>query len=457
METNASLEARRGTRPAATSSRMSRRRWLAASLGAGFAALGCRAGVAGQATPFPSPVSGSRDWQAERWVGGWAAAPHRPTAGFGDQFPSQILELDDQTVRQIVRASIGGEQVRVRLANTFGTKPLAIGAAHIALRDAEERIDPASDRELTFSGAPSVTIPPGALVLSDPVDLATPPLAELAVSLYFPQPTTTDTVHGFALQTNYVSASGDFTAATAVPVDSTTQSWVFLTGVDVAVAAPTGAIVALGDSITDGTGSTPETNRRWPDLLAKRLVADTHAPLAVLNEGIGGNRLLHDPPPGFEFAGPNALARFDRDVLAQSGVTHLIVFEGINDIGMPAIADVPAEAVSADDLIVGLTQLVERAHERGIVALGATITPFEGAVYYSAKSEATRQAVNGWIRTSAVFDGVIDFDAVVRDPARPTQLLAAYDSGDHLHINDVGYQAMADGIDLSLFDMAGRD
>jgi lysophospholipase L1-like esterase len=345
----------------------------------------------------------------------------------------------------------------VRLANTFGTKPLVIGAAHIALRDADERIDPPSDQALTFSGKPSVTIPPGVLVLSDRVDLAIPPLAELAVSLYFPQATTTDTVHGFALQTNYVSRKGDFTAATALPVDSMMQSWVFLTGVDVAVTAPTGAIVALGDSITDGTGSTPDTNHRWPDLLAERLVAGAHVPLAVLNKGIGGNRLLHDPPPGFEFAGPSALARFDRDVLAQAGVTHLIVFEGINDIGMPALADVPAEVVSADDLIVALSQLAERAHERGIVALGATITPFKGAAYYSAKGEATRQSVNDWIRTGGVFDGAIDFDAVVRDPAGLTRLLAAYDSGDQLHINDAGYQAMADSIDLSLFEIAGRD
>jgi lysophospholipase L1-like esterase len=457
MATIASLEARDGTRFASTSSRLSRRRWLAASLGAGFAALGSRVGVARQATPLPSPVISSRDWKTERWVGAWAAAPHRPTAGLGDQFPSQILELADQTVRQIVRASIGGEQVRVRLANTFGTKPLVIGAAHIGLRDADERIDPPSDQALTFSGKPSVTIPPGVLVLSDPVDLAIPPLAELAVSLYFPQATTTDTVHGFALQTNYVSRKGDFTAATALPVDSMMQSWVFLTGVDVAVTAPTGAIVALGDSITDGTGSTPDTNHRWPDLLAERLVAGAHVPLAVLNKGIGGNRLLHDPPPGFEFAGPSALARFDRDVLAQAGVTHLIVFEGINDIGMPALADVPAEVVSADDLIVALSQLAERAHERGIVALGATITPFKGAAYYSAKGEATRQSVNDWIRTGGVFDGAIDFDAVVRDPAGLTRLLAAYDSGDQLHINDAGYQAMADSIDLSLFEIAGRD
>ena len=432
---------------------ISRRRLVvAAGAMTGAAIWAGRPAFARQATPVASPVSMTRDWRGERWVGTWAAAMHAPSAGFGEEFPSQFFEFDKQTVRQIVRTSIGGDQVRVRLANTFGDVPLVIGAARLALRDSEERIDPASDRVLTFSGSPSITIPPGALVVSDPVALTVPALSELAVSIYFPEPTTSTTVHAFAFQTNYFSPVGDFTAEAAMPVETTAQSWVFLTGIDVTVTEPTGVVVALGDSITDGAISTPDTNQRWPDLLAERLVADADQPaMAVLNAGIGGNRVLNDPPEGFEFAGPNALARFDRDVLAQPGVTHLIVFEGINDIGLPAVAGDPAEFVSADELIAGLRQLAERAHEHGIVAFGATITPFEGSMVFSEEGEAIRQAVNDWIRTGGAFDAVIDFDAVVRDPGQPTRLLPAFDAGDLLHPNDAGFRAMAESIDLALF------
>jgi lysophospholipase L1-like esterase len=237
-----------------------------------------------------------------------------------------------------------------------------------------------------------------------------------------------------------------------MPVDTTAQTWVFLTGVDVAVTESTGVVVAFGDSLTDGTNSTPDTNQRWPDLLAERFAADAdHPPLAVLNEGIGGNRILHNAPSGLEFAGENALARFDRDVLAQSGVTHLIVFEGINDIGMPMLANRPEESVSADAMVAGLQQLAERAHEHGIVALGVPITPFEGAMFYSTEGEAIRQTVNDWIRGSGAFDAVLDFDAVVRDPEHPTRLLPAFDAGDHLHFNDAGFHALAESIDLELF------
>jgi lysophospholipase L1-like esterase len=431
---------------------MSRRRLVvAAGAMAGATIWAGRPAFARQATPVASPVSMTRDWHGERWVGTWAAAMHAPSEGFGEEFPSQFFKFDKQTVRQIVRTSIGGDQVRVRLANTFGDVPLAIGVARLALRDSGERIDPASDRVLTFSGSPSITIPPGALAVSDPVALSVPALSELAVSIYFPEPTTSTTVHAFAFQTNYFSPAGDFTAEAVMPVETTAQSWVFLTGIDVTVTEPTGVVVALGDSITDGAFSTPDTNQRWPDLLAERLVADADQPtMAVLNAGIGANRLLNDPTEGFEFAGPNALARFDRDVLAQPGVTHLIVFEGINDIGMPALSGDPAEFVSADELIAGLRQLAERAHEHGIVAVGATITPFEGAMYFSQEGEAIRQAVNDWIRTGRAFDSVIDFDDVVRDPGQPTRLLPAFDSGDHLHPNDAGFQAMAESIDLAL-------
>ena len=431
---------------------ISRRRLLvAAGAMTGSAIWNGRPAFALQATPVASPVSTSRDWRGERWVGTWAAAMHAPSEGFGEEFPSQFFEFDKQTVRQIVRTSIGGDRVRVRLANTFGDVPLVIGAARLALRDSGERIDPASDRVFTFSGSPSITIPPGALVVSDPVALTVPALGELAVSTYFPEPTTSTTVHAFAFQTNYFSPAGDFTAEAAVPVETTAQSWVFLTGIDVTVTEPTGVVVAFGDSITDGAFSTPDTNQRWPDLLAERLVADAdQLAMAVLNAGIGGNRVLNNPSEGFEFTGPNALARFERDVLAQPGVTHLIVFEGINDIGMPALSGDPAEFVSADELIAGLRQITERAHEHGIAAFGATITPFTGAMYFTDEGEAIRQAVNEWIRTGGAFDAVLDFDEVVRDPQQPTRLLPAFDSGDHLHPTDAGFSAMAESIDLAL-------
>jgi lysophospholipase L1-like esterase len=429
------------------------RRHLMAAAGAMTAAAlwGGPLASARQATPDASPVSVARDWDGERWVGTWATAMHAPSAGLGEEFPSQFFEFDNQTVRQIVRTSIGGDQVRVRLANTFGDVPLVIGAVRLALRDSGESIDPASDRVLTFSGSPSIAIPPGALVVSDPVALTVPALSELAVSIYFPEPTTSTTVHAFAFQTNYFSPVGDFTAEATMPVEKTAQTWVFLTGVDVTVTEPTGVIVALGDSITDGALSTPDTNQRWPDLLAERLMADTDQPAkAVLNAGIGGNRVLNNPPEGFEFAGPNALARFDRDVLAQPGVTHVIVFEGINDIGMPALTGDPEEFVTAGELITGLRQLAERAHEHDIVAFGATITPFESSMIYSEEGEAIRRAVNDWIRTGGAFDAVIDFDEVVRDPGQPTHLLPAFDSGDLLHPNDAGFRAMAERIDLAL-------
>jgi lysophospholipase L1-like esterase len=453
-DTNAAWSSLPRQRPSAAQApgTISRRRLLvAAGAMTGTAFWGDNPALARQATPVASPVPMSRDWRGERWVGTWAAAMHAPSAGFGEEFPSQFFEFDRQTVRQIVRTSIGGDHARVRLANTFGDVPLVIGAGRLALRDSGERIDPASDRVLTFSGSPSITIPPGALVVSDPVALTVPALSELAVSIYFLEPTTSTTVHAFAFQTNYFSPTGDFTAEAAMPVETTAQSWVFLTGIDVNVTEPTGVVVALGDSITDGAISTPDTNQRWPDILAERLEADGDQPaMAVLNAGIGANRVLRDPIEGFEFAGPNALARFDRDVLAQPGVTHLIVFEGINDIGMPTLSGDPAEFVSADELITGLRQLAERAHEHGIVAFGATITPFEGSMVYSEEGEAIREAVNDWIRTGGAFDAVIDFDEVVRDPAQPTRLLPAFDSGDLLHPNDAGFRAMAESIDLAL-------
>ncbi len=362
------------------------------------------------------------------------------------------LNFNNQTLRQIVRTTIGGDRIRIVFSNAFGTAPLPVGAAQVALRDKDAAIVARSNRPLTFAGNPSATVPPGAVLVSDPVDLAVPAFADLAIDLYLPGDTTTSTspltTHNGALQTSYVSPTGDHTGVSDLPVATTTQAWFFLARVEVLAREPVAAIVAFGDSITDGTRSTPNTNNRWPDHFAKRLAAQ-NLKMSVLNQGIAGNRVLSDG------AGVSALARFDRDVLVQSGATHVIVLESINDIGIARSNASPAVA----DLILGHRQLIDRAHARGLKIYGATLTPFEGAIYWTPEGEAKRQALNEWIRTSKAYDGVIDFDAAVRDPNAPTKLQAQYDPGDHLHMNDAGYQAMANTIDLALFgaaDKAGR-
>jgi lysophospholipase L1-like esterase len=377
----------------------------------------------------------------ERWVATWGTALHAPIP----PGPPGLTNpgFNNQTLRQIVRTSIGGNKVRVRLS-TFGADELFIGSAHIALRDTGAAIVPDSDRALTFGGQPSVTIPPGAVVLTDPVDLDVPELSDLAVSIFVPRVTGPATWHFLSLQTSYVSPPGDFTASPVMPVASTTQAWFWLAAVEVIATKQTGAIVTFGDSVTDGNKSTPDTNNRWPDHLARRLMAQTgNHKMGVVNEAITGNRLLH------EIIGANGLARFDRDVLVQTGVTHVIVLLGNNDIIFGAIF--PSDAVSAEQIIEGHRQLIERAHARGLRIFGATLTPFQGVVPDDVfmAIEPKRQAVNEWIRTSGAYDAVIDFDAVVRDPNLPGKLF--FDSGDHLHPNDAGYKAMADAIELTLF------
>lgn len=378
------------------------------------------------------------------WVATWGASPVAP-------LPANTTNtgFTNQTVRLIVHTSLGGNEVRVRLSNAFGTESLMIGAAHIALRSMNAGIVSGTDRTLTFGGSGSVRLPPGAPVVSDSVKLDVPALSDLAVSLYLPGPTGQATWHAAALATNYVSRPGDFTAAADMPTDHTVTSWFYLTDVEVRASKDTSAVIAFGDSITDGTRSTPDTNHRWPNLLAERF-AQHHVKLSVVDEGIAGNRVLHD------FVGPNALARFDRDVLAQAGAAYVTVLLGINDIGdisrvlagPPGLAPQPA---SAEEIVAGHLQMITRAHQQGLKILGCTLTPFEGAAYFSAEGETKRQAVNKFIRTGGAYDGVIDFDAVVRDPGHPARFLPTYDSGDHLHPNDAGYKAMADAIDFSQF------
>lgn len=388
------------------------------------------------------------DSEASRrpWVATWTASQQAPEPPFVAADPAQF---SNQTLRQIVHVSLGGQHVRVRLSNEFGHAPLRVGEVRIGQQLAGPSILPGSDRAVTFGGRASVTIPAGAPLLSDPIDIAVAPLSNMVVSLYLPDTVPADTFHSLGVQTTYVSSPGNFTAAVTPPVAATTTSWFFLSGLSVQADKRAAAVVALGDSITDGYASTVDANRRWPNLLAERLQARADLRhVAVADHGISGNRTLHD------LIGPNALARFDRDLAGAPGARWVILLEGINNIGIPGAFGLDAEQVSADDIIGGHRQLIARAHERGLKIYGATLTPFEGTTfpgYYTAAGEAKRQAVNAWIRRSREFDAVIDFDKAVRDPAHPGRMLAAYDSGDHLHPNDAGYQAMADAIDLRLF------
>jgi lysophospholipase L1-like esterase len=393
----------------------------------------------------------------EHWVATWTTAnlppPPMRLAAVGQPVPAAqqaLAGFTNQTVRMIVPISVSGRRVRVHLSNAYGSKPLMVGAVHLALHAKDSAIVPGSDRALTFGGKPGFTIPPGATALTDSVDFDAPPFTELAVSVYVPAATGAPTVHSVGLHTTYVSQPGDATAQASFTDAATTQSWYWLSGVDVLAPAAVSTIVAFGDSITDGARSSVDTNSSWPSRFAKRLQANpATANFAVANEGISGNRILRDG------AGISALARFDADVLSQPGVKWLIVLEGINDIGRGLGPNpLPGEAVTADDLIAGLHQMIERAHIHGIKVAGATLTPYTGAAYFSEKGETVREAVNDWIRTSRAFDAVIDFDATTRDPNDPKHFRAAYDSGDHLHPNDTGYQAMADSIDLAIFGPA---
>jgi lysophospholipase L1-like esterase len=383
---------------------------------------------------------------------GWAASPQ---AWWDADFFAPInvpRTLRSQTVRQIARVSLGGERVRVELSNEYGAQPLVIGAANIALAAGGSAIVPGSDRQLSFGGEPSVIVPPGAPILSDPVDLEVPALGSVAVSLFLPEVTPTSTFHWEGVQTAYISADGNFAGDTDLSAAQTITSRIFLSEILVDAPLDARAVVTFGDSITDGATSTLDANRRWPDRLAERL-HEAGANVAVVNQGISGARVLRDR------MGDNALARFDRDVLSQPRVDTVVLMMGINDIGWPGTILVPAgePAPTVEEVIGGYEQLIARAHARGIRILGATLTPFEDTFegqplegYYSEEKEAKRQAVNTWIRESGAFDGVLDFDAVTRDPDRPKRIRAEFDSGDHLHPQDAGLKAMADSIDLEL-------
>ncbi|MHB1023022.1 MAG: SGNH/GDSL hydrolase family protein [Acidobacteriaceae bacterium] len=377
----------------------------------------------------------------EIWVGAWATAP------FAHDAKAPAPDFANATYRQIVHTNIAGKDLRIRFTNEFGTEPLVIDAAHVALSAGNGAIEPGTDHAVTFNGKSSISIPAGALALSDPVALATPAFANMAVSIHLPaQQISIASYHADAAQTNYLQP-GNAVSATTLESPSKVYSWYFLKGIDVEPAVENAsAVVAYGDSITDGAYATVDENHRWPDFLAQRLQADPKtAHLSVLDEGIGGNRVLRDG------TGPSALARFDRDVLAQAGVKYVIVLESINDIGRLKRNNDPEDAVTAEDLEQGLQQLVARAHEHGIKIFGATLTPYKGAGYYTDKGEEIREAVNKWILTSGVFDGIVDFDKATRDPADSLMYLPKYDHGDHLHPSDTGYKAMGDAINLNLF------
>jgi len=375
------------------------------------------------------------------WVGTWTAAPA----------PAEGAAFSNHTLRMTPRVSIGGSTLRVRISNAYGTRPLAIGAACVGLRSTGSALVPGSNRRLTFGSEARATIAAGALVVSDPVELAFAPLSDLAVSVHLPGdlPTSFGITGRYARQTNYISPPGDFAAEEVMPVGRLTDDWYFVCGIDVVAPPETGAVVALGDSLTDANISTHDGHHSWPSQLARRLIARPRGrPMAVMNQGLGGNRILHD------IRGDSGLRRFDRDVLAQPGVTHTVIMLGTNDLrNRNGKAD---EEVTAPQMIAGLKQLAVRGQARGIKVIGGTLTAFENETFlpgaWNPQREAVRQRVNEWLRGTDAFDAIVDFDRALYDPDHPARMLPIYDCGDHLHPSDLGYRTLGDAIDLGLFD-----
>jgi lysophospholipase L1-like esterase len=386
--------------------------------------------------------------EAPAWVGTWGASQQIPEPG--NVLPAD--DLNDMTLRQIVHLTVGGQTLRVHMSNAFGTAPLHLTSVHIAhpLSPTEAKIDPASDRALTFSGKNDVLIPAGAEYISDPIAYPVPALSDLAITLHLDTPPEQQTGHPGSRATSYL-AHGDMAAAPDLPNAKKIDHWYWIAGIDVNAVKNSAAIVVLGDSITDGHGATINGNDRWPDVLAKKLQAGRKTKtLSVLNQGIGGNHLLTDG------LGPNALSRFDRDVIAQTGIRYLIVLEGVNDLGkLSQQGEVPPaqHETLVEQMIGAYEQIILRAHAHGIKVIGATILPYVGAANYhpAPANEADRVAVNKWIRQPGHFDAVIDFDHLTADPSHPDQMLPAYDFGDHLHPGPAGYRAMGDAVPEALF------
>lgn len=397
--------------------------------------------VLGGSAVWTGTAKGDRTRESDRskakreWISTWAASPHKPSSGLGEYQQG----FTDQTLRLIVPISRGGDTIRVRLTNRYGDQPASFSGVTVGVRETGATLG--SLRPVTFGGHRSVTVRAGAKTLSDPIDLTVAPEQDLAVNLYAGEPTGPPTAHQSARKTSYIAAGDHTSHQSGSNFSETITSWFFLEGIEVTAKKQESTVVCFGNSITDS---------QYPNYLARRLNDHRSIPKAMVNAGIGSNRVLNDSPPDSGF-GESAVARFDHDVLGHTGVSDVIFLEGINDIGFGA--DNPAASVSAKEIIHGHKQIIARAHAAGLDIFGATLTPFEGAPYYSQSGAEKRQAVNEFIRTSNEYDGVIDFDKALRDPEQPKRLRPKYDSGDHLHPSDAGYRAMANTVDLSLLKL----